>query len=390
MNFRIFFSHLRNVDSERLGSHNRKMHSSGPNITLALIARDEEAHIERCLKSASGLDAEMIVVDTGSTDKTREISTACGAEVLNFPWIDDFSAARNKALEIAKGRWILVLDADEYLPSASVEAIRALTSNSAEPRCAYQLLNKSSSDNGRTGTSGLIVRLFPNDPRVRYEWPVHEQVATSLQRAGIPVEDTQVEIIHTGYSSPEVNAAKQARNLRILEKMTQASDAVHPMVWFLKGGALLDLNRPEEALLAYIQCSQTTIPGETVHEASLVRRATCLADLKRFQEIRAIQPAHSEAEWHPEFLLLRGQAEVSLGETHTGLTFLHRVFESPLQSRIPAYDPIRVRIRALMTIASLWEKSSPGRAVALLRLATQSVQSGHKVNLAEVLAIEKA
>jgi hypothetical protein len=112
--------------------------------------------------------------------------------------------------------------------------------------------------------------------------------------------------------------------------------------------------------------------------------------LKRFQEIRAIQPAHSEAEWHPEFLLLRGQAEINLGDTHKGMAFLHRVFQTPSHSRIPAYDPIRVRIRALMTIASLWEKSSPGRAVALLRLATQSVQSGHEVNLAEVLAIEQA
>ena len=378
------------MDSESQRSHSGGMDSSGPNITLALIARDEEAHIERCLESASGLDAEMIVVDTGSTDKTKDIAIACGAKVLNFPWIDDFSAARNKALEVARGRWILVLDADEYLPPASVEAIRALTSDDAVPHCAYHLLNKSSSDDGRTGTSGLIVRLFPNDPRVRYEWPVHEQVATSLQRVGIPVVDTRIEIIHTGYSSPEVNAAKQARNLRILEKMTQASDAMHPMLWFLKGGALLDLNRAEEALLAYIQCSQTTIPGETVHEASLVRRATCLADLKRFQEIRAVQPAHSEAEWHPEFLLLRGQAEISLGDTRKGMAFLHQVFETPSHSRIPAYDPIRVRIRALMTIASLWEKSSPGRAVALLRLATQSLQSGHEINLAEVLAIEQA
>lgn len=378
------------MDSETRGRHDGHTQFSGPNITLALIARDEEKHIERCLKSARGLDAEMIVVDTGSADTTREISAASGAEVLNFSWIDDFSAARNKAIEAARGRWILVLDADEYLPAASVEAIRALTSESAATHCAYQLLNKSSADDGRTGTSGLIVRLFPNDPRVRYEWPVHEQVETSLRRAGIPVKDTQIEIIHTGYSSPEVNFGKQARNLRILEKMTQAKCEVHPMVWFLKGGALLDLKRPEEALAAYIRCSQTTIPGEPVHEASLVRRASCLSELKRFHEIRAIKPAHSETEWHPELMLLRGQAEISLGDARQGLALLHQVFETPTQSRLPAFDPVRVRIRALMTIASLWEKSSPGKAVGLLRLATQSVHSGHEITLAEVLAIEKA
>jgi hypothetical protein len=233
------------------------------------------------------------------------------------------------------------------------------------------------------------VRLFPNDPRVRYEWPVHEQVETSLQRVGIPIRDTHIEIIHTGYSSPEVNAAKQVRNLRILEKMTQSGTGVHPMVWFLKGGALLDLNRPDEALAAYIQCSQTTLQGETIHEASLVRRATCLTELNRFHEIRSIQPTRSEAEWHPEFLLLRGQADIRLGDTRAGLSLLYQVFETPARPRIPAYDPIRVRIRALMIIASLWEKSSPERAVAFLRLATQSVQSGTEISLGEVIAIER-
>ncbi|MCX6961293.1 MAG: glycosyltransferase family 2 protein [Verrucomicrobia bacterium] len=288
------------------------MDQTPPDISLALIARDEETHIERCLKSASGLAAEMIVVDTGSNDRTKEIAITCGARVLDFPWIDDFSAARNEALEAARGRWILVLDADEYLPPASVEAIRALTSSADAADRAYHLVNKSSTDEGRTGISGLIVRLFPNDPHVRYEWPVHEQVVTSLQRANIPIENTGIEIIHTGYSSPEVNAAKQQRNLRILEKMTTQAEGAHPMAWFLKGGALLDLERTDEALAAYSQCTGMTNSGDSIHEAALVRWASCLASLKRFDEIREIHPTNQEADWHPERLLLRGQTEIAL------------------------------------------------------------------------------
>lgn len=365
------------------------MQEASPRISLALIARDEEAHIGRCLESASGLGAEMIVVDTGSTDRTKEIAISCGARVLDFPWIDDFSAARNRAIEAARGAWILVLDADEYLPAASVEAILELTSGERPADRAYHLVNKSTRDEGRTGLSGLIVRLFPNDPRVRYEWPVHEQVVTSLQRAQIPIETTSIEIIHTGYSSPEVNAAKQRRNLRILEKMTAQPDHVHPMAWFLKGGALFDLDRTEEALHAYSRCADMTPPGDGIHEAALVRRASCLAACKRFEEIRDIDPGTPEAAWHPELLLLRGQAEIALGDIRTGLVFLHRVFESASVPRIPAYDPVRVKSRAMVSLASLWQNSAPARAVEMLRMAANSIQTGRELTMAEVLEVEQ-
>jgi glycosyltransferase involved in cell wall biosynthesis len=388
-NFRSFFIEFGELEKLARSSHTEIMHDTRLHISLALMARNEEAHIERCLKSASGLAAEMIVVDTGSTDRTKEIAITCGATVLDFPWVDDFSAARNRALEAANGKWILVLDADEYLPPSSVQAIRALTSGADRADRAYHLVNKSTTDEGRTGISGLIVRLFPNDPHVRYEWPVHEQVDTSLQRANIPVENTQIEIIHTGYSSPGVNAAKQERNLRILERVTKDAGNGHPMAWFLKGGALLDLQRTREALAAYIQCADMTCSGDRIHEAALVRRASCLAAFKRFNEIRAIHPANHEAEWHPELLLLRGQAEIALGDIQTGLVFLHCVFESPSFPRIPAYDPIRVKIRALMSIAEVWEKPAHGRAVAMLKLASQSIQRGREIRLSEVLEAEE-
>lgn len=366
------------------------MSTHSPAITLALIARNEEQHIGRCLESASALHAEVIVVDTGSCDRTKEIAIAHGARVYDFEWKEDFSAARNRALEDAHGRWILVLDADEYLPPESVEAILKLTAEGTPADRAYHLLNKSSSDGGRTGTAGQIVRLFPNHPCVRYEWPVHEQVVTSLQAANIPIEDTQIEIIHTGYSSPEVNAAKQERNLRILDRMTSdSSENGHPMAWFLRGGALLDLKRPTEALASYHRCAEMTRPGETLHEAALVRSASCFAETKSFQEIRGLQPAGSEESWHPELLLLRGQAEIALGNVQAGLAFLHLVFEAPGTPRIPAYDPTKTRARAMIAIASLWETSNPARAVEMLRTAATSLTTGSEITLAEALALQQ-
>ena len=249
-------------------------------------------------------------------------------------------------------------------------------------------MNKRTTDGGRTGISGLIVKLFPNDPRVRYEWPVHEQVVISLHRANIPILSAQIEILYTGYSSPEVNATKQERNLRILETITRNVEMAHPMALFLKAGALMDLQRTAEALSVYLQCTEKTCSGDSIHEASLVRIASCLADFNRFQEIRDIHPASQEEDWHPELLLLKGQAEIVLGDVRVGLAFLHRVFESRSLPRCPACDPMRVKIRALMSIATIREKSVPARAVAMLHMAPHSIQTGREISLSEVLSAE--
>ena len=360
-----------------------------PLLTLAMIVRNEEAYLSRCLLSVKNLADEIIVVDTGSVDASKQIALDAGAKIVNFPWSDDFSAARNAGLDVATGRWILVLDADEYLPEPSVSAIREIITNNSHPNRAFHLLNKSTTDGGLTGVSGLIVRLFPNNPQVRYEWPVHEQVVTSLQREGVSIANTNIEIIHTGYSSAAVNAAKQARNLRILEKMTSTAEPAHPMAWFLKGGALLDLEKTEEALAAYIQCAEMTQPIDSIHASALVRCATCLSDLKRFDQIPALQPSSQPSDWHPELLLLRAQAEIHLGNTPSGLEFLHLLFNSPSRPLIPAYDPIRIRIRAVMELASLFEKTDPSKGVKLLRLASLSLQSGREITWPDILSLDQ-
>ena len=85
-------------------------------LTVCVIAKNEEKFLGQCLKSVKGLAQQLVVVDTGSTDRTVEIAKENGAEVHNFTWCDDFSAARNAALEHVTGDWILMLDADEELP----------------------------------------------------------------------------------------------------------------------------------------------------------------------------------------------------------------------------------------------------------------------------------
>jgi len=88
-----------------------------PSVRLSqcMIVKNEEKNIEKALGWAKGIAFEQIVVDTGSTDRTVEIAEKLGAKIFHFEWINDFSAAKNFAIEQASGNWIAFLDADEYL-----------------------------------------------------------------------------------------------------------------------------------------------------------------------------------------------------------------------------------------------------------------------------------
>jgi glycosyltransferase involved in cell wall biosynthesis len=93
-------------------------------VSLCLIAKDEERLLPGCLESVRGVADEIVLVDTGSTDRTRELARAAGAKVLERPWDDDFAAPRNLAAAHATGDWILPLDADERLAPGSGPALR--------------------------------------------------------------------------------------------------------------------------------------------------------------------------------------------------------------------------------------------------------------------------
>ena len=95
-------------------------------ISACVIAKNEAENLPRWLKSAQGFADEMIVVDTGSSDETAAIAAKAGARVYSFQWRDDFSAAKNFALDLATGDWVVFTDADEYFTEESVPRVRPL------------------------------------------------------------------------------------------------------------------------------------------------------------------------------------------------------------------------------------------------------------------------
>jgi glycosyltransferase involved in cell wall biosynthesis len=184
-----------------------------PTLSLCMIVRNEEERLGTCLESVSDLVDEIVVVDTGSTDQTVAVAERYGARVGHFPWCDDFSAARNVSIGMASCDWILWLDADDVLPREDIDKIRGLLRKEKDKGYFFVLDSQ-----GYEPVSCLQTRLFPNLPGAQFEYPVHEQITPSLIKLGIGFEATDVRVVHTGYTTPEVVREKQERYLRILER----------------------------------------------------------------------------------------------------------------------------------------------------------------------------
>ncbi|MCB9527433.1 MAG: glycosyltransferase family 2 protein [Myxococcales bacterium] len=186
-----------------------------PTLSACLIVRDEEALLPGCLASLAGLADELVVVDTGSADRTVEIARAHGARVERFTWIDDFAAARNASLAAARGDWILVIDADERLAPGAADAIRAVMAAPAPPRTAWMPLIQSVDAHGAILGADHMPRLWRRDPALRFAGRIHEQLVADapIRR----VVDDRICLIHLGYD-PAITAArdKRARNRALL------------------------------------------------------------------------------------------------------------------------------------------------------------------------------
>lgn len=174
-------------------------------LSVVLIVKNEEKKLKRCLDSVRSVANEIVVVDTGSEDKTIDIAKHCGAKVFSYKWQNDFSKARNFALSKAAGDWILSLDADEYLEGNYKSEITKWINGK---QCVGRLkITSSFVDDGQIReTTTFISRLFPKG--VVYEGRIHEQIQTILPRF-----NTTIEIKHDGYFETD----KTARNIELLE-----------------------------------------------------------------------------------------------------------------------------------------------------------------------------
>ena len=200
---------------------------AGASIRLSqcMIVKNEEKNIERALTWAKGIAFEQIVVDTGSTDRTVEIAERMGAKVFHFKWIDDFSAAKNFAIDQASGDWIAFLDADEYVSEEHARLIIPLIENNVnfygKNAFAFNSQLAQLRDDGSISEIDRQQRFFINHPDLRYERPIHETLRFPEEAYALVEND--ILIAHTGYThSAHINTGKIDRNMAILKKAVES------------------------------------------------------------------------------------------------------------------------------------------------------------------------
>jgi tetratricopeptide (TPR) repeat protein len=231
---------------------------------MCLIARNEERTLPACLQSVADLVAQMIVLDTGSTDCTREVAAQAGAQVYEFAWVDDFAAARNESIRHATGDWIFWLDADERLDETNRQRLRTLFASLGTENAAY-LMKQRSVLEASTYSAAEVgqVRLFRNDARIRWQNRVHEQILPAIRQAGGELRPTDIVIDHFGYQDPAQQGAKVERNFRLLQ-LELAERPHDPFVLFNLASVHLGQGRSAEAVPLLRRSLELSQPGDTI------------------------------------------------------------------------------------------------------------------------------
>lgn len=344
-----------------------------PLLSVVLIVKNEEQHLRACLNSIRGLWDDLVVVDTGSTDATVAVAQEFGARVSYFPWIGDFSAARNKSLEEAKGQWVLWLDADDILLPEDLLQIKALVQRNVNNR-AYGFMIKNSQDGGVTGAVFNQIRLFPNHALIRFTGRVHEQVSPALQQLGIPVEFLNIKVIHTGYTDPETIKAKQRRNLELMEADLAATPgSINAMKIFALANAYLDLGDISTAESHYRKSMELAQQlGEDPHILQIlpVKLAECRGNLG-FKEdaLNMMEQYLLRNPLQPNGIYLKAQLAESLGKMEIAVRDYGCLMHFQEQPTLMPVDYQQIRVKACKVLSAYWnERGMREVAIAILKM----------------------
>jgi glycosyltransferase involved in cell wall biosynthesis len=249
-----------------------------------MITKDEERFIARCLNSVHPVVDEIIVVDTGSADRTREIAELFDAKIYSFQWTGDFSAARNYCISKAAGHWIFSLDADEVISEDDHSLFRHLVRDVTPGPIAYSFVTRNYTIDfnqvgwfANDGTyrceeagCGWIatekIRLFPNHRRILYDYAVHEMVEPSIHRENIEIRSCSIPIHHYGPLLTDKKNLKLKSYYRIgREKLDSLGDNIVALYELANQAAILGKTAEAVELWGRFLALKTDVPEAYVH-----------------------------------------------------------------------------------------------------------------------------
>lgn len=272
-------------------------------ISLCIITKNEADYLNKCLSYVKDYNFELVVVDTGSEDRSLEIARTYTDHVYSFSWVNDFSAARNYAVSKAANDWILFLDTDEYVYELDVQGLLAFTE--AHPTAIGEILLTSTDAGGATAIERL--GRFFNRKHYRYERPVHEQLVPISKTGKSSCYPVPVAVNHVGYSGDKTQLSKKAnRNLELL--LASLTDYPDAYTYYQIGQCYYIMSDWENACI-YFEKGLSKLSNYTSDYAQLmvINYGYCLDHLgKPSEAIAFLEPLQTSLNFLADYAFLLG------------------------------------------------------------------------------------
>jgi len=308
-----------------------------------MIVKDEEKMLLQNLPSIAKVAEELVIVDTGSTDKTKEIAATFTEHVYEFAWTKNFATARNFAASKAKGEWILALDADEYIDTDNFLSSVELLRNANKYHAYIVNITNFSDQSGNHSVVNQMVRVYRNQSGIKYERALHEQLVQikNGKHVELPLGELPLQIYHYGYL-PHImlEKSKLERNAEILEHGTDI-DREDGFYFYNKAQHYIRESNYELAL-EYLLKAQSRVKKNELSGWSMtcmVMIIGCFTLLKRYKEaLTVIADAELLYSRIPDFPISKARIYRQQGRLEDAKEILHTVLNNK-----QSYDaPVRI------------------------------------------------
>lgn len=280
-------------------------------ISVCIIAKNEEKHMEECCKRLVPYGLEIVVVDTGSTDRTVALARQYTDRIFHFDWCNDFSAARNYALGKSSHDWILFIDCDEYVETLDLSALAGYMKS--HPTAVGRILQCNRfTENGQTSYEYVRISRFMNRRYFHFEGIIHEQLVPITAPGGASptvkyVYDVPVTVLHVGYDgSEEEMRGKSKRDIDLLEQDLEMQGA-DPYTYFQLGQSYRKLHDYEKAFYYFdLGLAMDVDPALDYVQTMVESYGYTLLDLKRNQDALNLLGVYDEFAKRADFVFLMG------------------------------------------------------------------------------------
>lgn len=294
-------------------------------ISVCIIGRNEEQHIDACLSRLANYPFEIVYVDTGSTDHTKEIAEKYTSSIFDFPWCDDFSAARNFSIEKASNNYILVVDCDEYLEDADLHALDELIQEF--PLVVGQIVRNSPCYSGadETAVTDYVERIF--DRRYyHYTGIIHEQVTPRTGDCSkLTVYQAPLTFTHVGYFTSQEDREKKAkRNITLLEKELESTPD-DPYLYYQIGESYQLIGDHEHAFEAYDKGFYLDVDETLPYvRAMITSYGHSMLATGRAEKALTLEGVYEYFQDYADFVYMMGNVYLALRQNQKALNqFLH-------------------------------------------------------------------